>query len=93
MDLLVCIEELEKTVAEQAKIIAAQAKILKAKDDTIAGLTKKIVEIEAKLAKYENPHTPSSARRFKKKPKDQTPKRRGAPKGHRGGNPANTGAG
>jgi hypothetical protein len=36
----------------KAKIIAEQAKLIE--------------ELRAKLAKYENPHTPSSAQRYKK---------------------------
>ncbi len=44
------IAELEKDNAEQAKIIAEQAK--------------PIEELKAKLARYENPHTPSSAQRY-----------------------------
>jgi rubrerythrin len=97
-ELLVLVKELEKTVAEQAKIIEAQAKALeakdeiisaqaealRAKDDIITGLTEEIADLRKELAKYENPHTPSSAKRFKEKPKDQTPRKRGAPKGHRG---------
>ncbi|GCC11191.1 hypothetical protein IPdc08_01241 [archaeon] len=59
MDIPICVEELEKTVAKQSKIIAAQAK--------------EIAYLKKELTKYENPHTPSSAKRFKKK--------RGAPKG------------
>ncbi len=43
------IAELEKDNAEQAKIIAEQAKLTE--------------ELKAKLAKYENPRTPSSAQR------------------------------
>ena len=71
MDLLARIEELEKTVVEQAKIIAAQAS--------------EIAHLKKELVKYENPHTPSSAKRFKKKPKHKDgQKKRGAPKGHKG---------
>ncbi len=69
-DLIVRLKNLEKTISDQAKIIDAQAS--------------EIVNLKKELAKYKNPHTPSSAKRFKEKPKDQTPKRRGAPKGHRG---------
>jgi transposase len=72
------IKELEEIVAElksdneeKAKIIAKQAKIIE--------------ELKAKLAKYDNPHTPSSAQRFKGKSKTKNSlKKRGAPKGHRG---------
>jgi septal ring factor EnvC (AmiA/AmiB activator) len=48
-------------------------------------LTKIIKDLKAKLAKYENPHTPSSAQRYKKKSESKnSSKRRGAPNGHRG---------
>ena len=47
------ITELKKEHAEQANIISKQAKLIE--------------ELKAKLAKYENPHTPSSAQRYKKK--------------------------
>ena len=71
MDIHVRVEELEKMVAKQAKIIAAQAK--------------EIAYLKKELAKYENPHTHSSAKRFKKKLKRKDgQKKRGAPKGHRG---------
>jgi transposase len=67
------IAELEKENAEQAEEITKQ--------------TKEIEELKAKLAKYENPHTPSSAQRFKKNAQsaDSKSKKRGAPKGHKGG--------
>jgi transposase len=45
----------------------------------------KISELESEIKKYKNPHTPSSAQRFKKNPPEQiTCKKRGAPKGHKG---------
>ena len=49
-----------------------------------AELTKIIEDLKAKLARYENPHTPSSAQRYKKKSESKKSKRRGAPNGHRG---------
>ncbi len=65
------ITELKKEHAEHANIISKQAKLIE--------------ELKAKLAKYENPHTPSSAQRYKKKSASKnTSKRRGAPNGHRG---------
>lgn len=70
-ELLARIEELEKAVAE--------------KDAIIAALMKENSELRAKLAMYENPHTPPSAQRVKKKPeRKRGKKKRGAPKGHRG---------
>ncbi|RCV65088.1 hypothetical protein C5S53_05485 [Methanophagales archaeon] len=71
------IKGLEKIVAElkgdneaKAKIIAEQAKLIE--------------ELKAKLAKYDNPHTPSSAQRYKKNSEfKNSSKKRGAPNGHR----------
>lgn len=60
------------------------AKRLEEVEKANSKMSNKISELEAKLAKYENPHTPSSAQRFKEKLKDPAPKERGAPKGHRG---------
>ena len=58
------LKELEEIVAdlkrdneEKAKIIAEQAKIIE--------------ELKTKLAKYENPHTPPSEKRFKGKSKSK----------------------
>ena len=67
---LLRIKELEEKVAELEKENAEQAKL--------------IAELRAKLAQYENPHTPSSAQRFKDEAKPSGSKKRGAPKGHRG---------
>ena len=48
-------------------------------------LKEKITMLEKRLRMYENPHTPSSQRRFKGGSKGITPRgKRGAPKGHRG---------
>jgi septal ring factor EnvC (AmiA/AmiB activator) len=58
--LTIRIKELEEIVAELTRDNEEKAKI-------IAELTKQIEELKAKLAKYENPHTPSSAQRYKKK--------------------------
>ena len=45
----------------------------------------KITTLEKKLHVYENPHTPSSQRRFKGGNKDNTPHgKRGAPQEHHG---------
>ncbi len=54
---------------------------------TNADLKNKIATLEAKLAKFENPHVPSSMQRFKKKEEGSLlleTKKRGAPKGHKG---------
>jgi hypothetical protein len=53
------IKGLEEIVAELKSDNEAKAKI-------IAEQAKLIEELRAKLAKYENPHTPSSAQRYKK---------------------------
>jgi len=63
--------ELKSDNEEKAKIIAEQAKLIE--------------ELKAKLAKYDNPHTPSSAQKYKKNSESKnSSKKRGAPKGHRG---------
>jgi len=54
------IAELEKDNAEKTKIIAEQAKIIE--------------ELKAKLARYENPHTPPSTQRFKENSKSKKSK-------------------
>ena len=60
--LILQIKELEEIVAGLKKDNEEKAKI-------IAEQTKQIEELKAKLAKYENPHTPSSAQRYKKRSK------------------------
>jgi len=48
-------------------------------------LKEKINNLEKRLRLYENPHTPSSQRRFKGGSKGNTPRgKRGAPRGHKG---------
>lgn len=76
--LMLRIKELEEIVAELKKDNEAKATI-------ITEQSKQIEELKAKLAKYENPHTPSSAQRYKKNSESKnSSKRRGAPNGHRG---------
>jgi transposase len=62
-------------------------------EETIISLTQENIDLKMenqrlknKLAFYENPHTPSSARRFPNKIKEKKPekKKRGAPNGHIG---------
>ena len=77
LSLTLRINELEEIVAELKNDNEEKAKI-------IAQQTKQIEELKAKLVRYENPHTPSSAQRFKKKSEPMGSKRRGAPDGHRG---------
>jgi len=72
------IEELKEKIAELER---ENAELKKQNVE----LTKVIKDLKAKLAKYENPHTPSSAQRYKKKSESKnSSKRRGAPNGHRG---------
>ena len=76
--LIVRVKELEETVAELKRDNEEKAKI-------IAEQAKQIEELKAKLARYENPHTPPSAQRYKKESKSRnSQKRHGAPNGHRG---------
>jgi len=75
--LIVRVKELEETVAELKRDNEEKAKI-------IAEQAKQIEELKAKLARYENPHTPPSAQRYKKESKSRNPqKRHSAPNGHR----------
>jgi transposase len=62
-------------------------------EETVISLTQENIELKmenqklkSKLAFYENPHTPSSARKLPKKGVEKKPekKKRGAPKGHKG---------
>ena len=76
--LILRIKELEEIVAELKRDNEEKAKI-------IAEQAKQIEELKAKLARYENPHTPPSAQRYKKESKsNNSSKKRGAPNGHRG---------
>ncbi len=84
------IEELEKTlqqlIAERDSALARAEKT----EQRNRSLEKKIQELKAKLLYYENPHTPPSARKLtSSKKKEETegtssPRKRGAPKGHKG---------
>lgn len=70
---------------EQEELIAELNKANEEKAAIITDQNKLIEELKAKLAKYENPHTPSSAQRYKKNSESKnSSRRRGAPKGHRG---------
>ena len=87
-EVLARMAELEKRVEDQARIIAEQARALEEKDLIIASQAREIKELRKRLAVYENPHTPPSARKVKKKREqkglEKKKKKRGAPKGHRG---------
>jgi transposase len=72
--LLEKIAELEKTVNKQSERISWL------EQDNLS-LHKENAELKARLRAYENPHTPSSKKRFKKKP-ERPSGRLGAPKGH-----------
>ncbi len=70
------IEELESTVED-----------LLAENAEIPALRKRISELERELCFYKNPNTPPSQQRIKPKKevgRSKAPKKRGAPKGHRG---------
>jgi hypothetical protein len=78
-------QSLTLRLKEQEEIIAKLSKDNEEKAAIITEQSKLIEELKAKLAKYENPHTPSSAQRYKKKPESKNAsKKRGAPNGHRG---------
>ena len=72
--LLPRIAELEKIVSKQSE------RISRLEQDNLA-IHKENAELRARLRAYENPHTPSSKQRFKKKPKDPSGKL-GALEGH-----------
>ena len=62
--LILRIKELEKIVAELKRDKEEKAEI-------IAEQAKQIEELKAKLARYENPHTPPSTQRYKKESKSR----------------------
>ena len=62
--LILRIKELEKIVAELKRDKEEKAKI-------VAEQAKQIEELKAKLARYENPHTPPSTQRYKKESKSR----------------------
>lgn len=66
----------EKLKGEQKRNENLQEKL----DET----EKKLEKTEKKLRMYENPHTPPSKMRFKQVTMSKTPKKRGAPVGHKG---------
>lgn len=72
--LLTRIAELEKIVSKQSE------RISRLEQDNLT-LHKENAELKARLRAYENPHTPSSKKRFKQKPERPSGKL-GAPKGH-----------
>ncbi len=76
---------LREALWDRDETIAELRQAITTRDDIIAGLTNRVDKLEKKLARYENPHTPPSVQRFKKKPKERPEKKkRGAPKGHKG---------
>ena len=62
--LILRIKELEKIVAELKRDKEEKAEI-------IAEQAKQIEELKAKLARYENPHTPPSTQRYRKESKSR----------------------
>lgn len=57
---------------------------LKERDRKITDLEREKERLEKRLKIYENPHTPPSKVRFKQVAASKTPKKRGAPIGHKG---------
>lgn len=85
------VEQLKEQIRELQSIVKLQHAEIEAlrsgKDQRIAELEQENAEFKKKLRFYENPNTPPSQQRFKhgKAPEpDAAPKKRGAPKGHRG---------
>jgi len=62
--LILRIKKLEKIVAELKRDKEEKAEI-------IAEQAKQIEELKAKLARYENPHTPPSTQRYRKESKSR----------------------
>lgn len=53
-------------------------------EQVIEGLKKRIAELEAKLARYENPHTPPSKRNFQRNKSHRSNRKPGRKIGHKG---------
>lgn len=66
------------------KTLSDFEKRLNALEQENSELKVKITKLENKLRMYENPHTPPSQQRFKKRTAKKHQGKRGAPKGHRG---------
>jgi len=66
------------------KILSDFEKRLNSLEQENSELKQKITKLENKLRTYENPHTPPSQQRFKKRTSKDRHGKRGAPKGHRG---------
>jgi len=79
------IERLRKENAELKKYIEERDIIIEEKSKKIEALESQLDESQRKLRVYENPNTPPSQQRLKKKQeKEPSNKKRGAPKGHNG---------
>jgi len=76
-----------KQLLEQNKQLRLEVELLTAKLSEIEPLKTRIQELEAKLAQYENAHTPPSLRRGRNRKKDQDKNDKGTPGqkiGHKG---------
>ena len=67
-------EEIIKQLQEQNKQLKLENELLKARVSEIEPLKAKICELEARLAQYENAHTPPSLRRGRNRKRDQNNK-------------------
>ena len=80
-------DEIIKQLQEQNKQLKLENELLKARVSEIEPLKAKIREIEARLAQYENAHTPPSLRRGRNRKKDRDMNNKGKPGqkvGHKG---------
>ena len=68
-----------KQLQERIKQFVLEIELLKAKVGEIEPLKAKICELEARLAQYENAHTPPSLKRDRDRKKDQGKKNNGKP--------------
>ena len=80
-------DEIIKQLQEQNKQLKLENELLKARVSEIEPLKAKIRELEARLAQYENAHTPPSLRRGRNRKKDRDTNNKGKPGqkvGHKG---------
>ena len=80
-------EETIKQPQERIKQLELENELLKARVGEIETLKAKICELEARLAQYENAHTPPSLRRGRNRKKDPDKNNKGKPgqkNGHKG---------
>ena len=80
-------DEIIKQLQEQNEQLKLENELLKARVSEIEPLKAKIRELEARLAQYENSHTPPSLRRGRNRKKDRDTNNKGKPGqkvGHKG---------